>query len=396
MKDVPDPREVAAAKAAAELERLTDRVKTMRAVLIQLLQDVVRADSRLDSDQATQLVEANERLVVSALGAQSDVEMATGALDEASRVGGLDPLTALPNRTVLLDRLESAISNAKRHGNRVALLFLDLNDFKKINDTFGHATGDRALQLVADCLASVVRETDTVSRHGGDEFLVLLAEMASSADAAYVAEKINAALAKFGQVDGHPVRLSASIGISIYPEDGTEAKTLIKSADEAMYVAKKDLLGFEFQSDRLPDQPKLPAPAVQSQRRGLTHRELTVADQEHQYTMLREANEQLVLAALGAQELLFAAEEARNRQTELLATVANELGNPFAPIRLAASQLGLSGAEAGLALDFRAVVERQMNELLRLVTALLDPKQVNGDQMVLGAARPVLPDTLEE
>jgi diguanylate cyclase (GGDEF)-like protein len=271
MTDVPARRDIATTKAQDELSRLDAQVTAMRAVLTQLLQDVVRAESQLARSQPTQLLEANERLVVSALGALSDAEVANNARDEASRTGGLDPLTGLPNRTLLLDRFENAISNAKRHGNRVALLFLDLNDFKQINDRFGHAAGDRALQLVADCLTSLVRETDTVSRHGGDEFLILLAEVAHPADAAIVAEKVNAALNAYSQIDDHDVRLTASIGISVYPEDGVDAKTLIDRADTAMYLAKKqELGGFVFHTDRSPGQSAVRAPSVQPHRR-LTH-----------------------------------------------------------------------------------------------------------------------------
>ena len=131
MTDVPDHRDISATRAQDELSRLNAQVAAMRAVLTQLLQDVVRAESQLEHTGAAQLLEANERLVVSALGALTHAETANGALNEASRTGGLDPLTRLPNRALLLDRLESAIAIAKRHGNRVALLFLDLNGFNK-------------------------------------------------------------------------------------------------------------------------------------------------------------------------------------------------------------------------------------------------------------------------
>ena len=314
MNDGFDRPDDARTRAKGELDRLNRRVEVMRAVLVQLLQDVVRADSRLEHGQAAQLLEANEHLVVSALGALTDAETAHGALDEASRVGATDPLTGLPNRTLLLDRLESAIFNAKRHGNRVGLLFLDLNDFKQINDSFGHAAGDRALQLVADCLGSLVRETDTGSRHGGDEFLIVLAEMVRPADAALVAEKVNAALGAYSRIDDQVVSLKASIGISVYPEDGEDAKTLIDRADAAMYLAKAQTLGgFVFHATHAPGRASLPAPAIQSQRRRLTHYELTLAELEQRHQLLREANEELVLAALGAQELLAASEEARSR-----------------------------------------------------------------------------------
>ena len=247
--------------AQTDLVRLNAQVTAMRATLAQLLQDIVVAETRLERSQVNRLIEANEHLVISALRAQTVADTAAVALDEASRLGGLDALTGLPNRTVLLDRFETAISNAKRHGTCVALLFIDLDAFKQINDTFGHACGDRALQLVAGCLATLVRETDTVSRHGGDEFIVLLAEVAGAADAAVVAGKVNGALAAHlngtgngtgngngngdgtGNGNGTGWQLRASIGISVYPEDGDDAKTLIANADAAMYQAKKSKAG---------------------------------------------------------------------------------------------------------------------------------------------------------
>ena len=233
----------------ADLVRLNAQVTAMRATLAQLLQDIVVAETRLERSQVNRLIEANEHLVISALRAQTVADTAAVALDEAARLGGLDALTGLPNRTVLLDRFETAISHAKRHGNGVALLFIDLDAFKQINDTFGHASGDRALQLVAACLATLVRETDTVSRHGGDEFIVLLAEVTGAADAAVVAAKVNAALAAHRDGNGNGNgksngwQLRASIGISVYPEDGEDAKTLIAHADAAMYQAKKSKSG---------------------------------------------------------------------------------------------------------------------------------------------------------
>jgi GGDEF domain-containing protein len=129
MSDVPDSSAGALNAAEAKLAKLNGQISAMRAVLVQLLQEIVVAEARLDHGDANLLLRANEQLVVSALGAQMDADSAHGALDEASRVGGSDPLTGLPNRTVMLDRLELAISSARRHGNRVALLYLDLDAF---------------------------------------------------------------------------------------------------------------------------------------------------------------------------------------------------------------------------------------------------------------------------
>ncbi|MEP6873746.1 MAG: diguanylate cyclase [Burkholderiales bacterium] len=379
MNDVPARPDSASTKAQGDLDRLNGQVAVMRAVLVQLLQDVVRADSRLDQGQAAQLLGANEQLVVSALGAQSDAETANGALDEASRVGGLDPLTGLPNRTQLLNRFETAILNARRRGNRVALLFLDLNGFKQVNDTFGHAAGDRALQLVADCLRSLVRESDMVSRHGGDEFLVLLSEVTHAADAALVAEKVNTALAAYSRIDNPLISLTASIGISIYPDDGRDTTVLIDRADAAMYLAKSQALGgFVFHDSDGKVHAGLSTPAAGPKRLHLAPHESVVTEQDRRHQQLREANEKLVLAALGAQELLAAAEEARRRQSQLLAIVAEELGNPLAPIRLAASTLGIPGAEATLLPRVQAAIEEQTDRMLRMVSQALEQRGPTG------------------
>ena len=150
-----------------------------------------------------------------------------------------DPLTGLPNRTLLRDRLDQALANATRHGTRIALMFLDLDRFKTINDSLGHMTGDRLLQGVAQRLTSCVRETDTVSRQGGDEFLIVLTDVDVPDDAARVAEKILGLLQAPFDVDGQQLGTSFSIGIALYPEDGDSVEVLMKNADTAMYHAKE-------------------------------------------------------------------------------------------------------------------------------------------------------------
>ncbi len=360
-------------EAEAQLAKVNGQVAAMRSVLVQLLQEVVVAEARLDHGEVSLLLKANEQLIVSALGAQMDADSAHGALDEASRLATLDPLTGLPNRTVLLDRFELAISNARRRGNRVALLFVDLDEFKQINDTFGHASGDRALQLVAECLSSLVRETDTVSRHGGDEFLVLLADVTNAADAETVAEKARAALQSSSQFDSQPLRLRASIGISVYPEDGEDAKTLIACADAAMYVAKKR--GHGAASNHQNPAPAVAAPSATSHKPHLRRRSVPSAAQVEQEQLqkdLRDTNERLILAALGAEKILEAAQEVRSRQAELLTMVANELSNPYAPIRLAASTLGIPGAQTTLLPRVQSVIEGQAERLAQMVRDVLD------------------------
>jgi diguanylate cyclase len=232
-----------AEKATSQLAHLQEEAREARNDLTRLHHEVVEAEDRVVSTNAAQLLEANEQLVVSTLRAQVDVATSADELKEVSRLAELDALTGLPNRALLLDRFTQAIAHAKRNKTWLALLFLDLDNFKKINDTLGHAVGDQALKLAACCLVSAVREEDTVSRHSGDEFLILLAEVAQASDAVLVAEKVIAALGHAGRVGNHDLCLTASIGISVYPNDGDDAPTLIDRADAAMYLAKKHGLG---------------------------------------------------------------------------------------------------------------------------------------------------------
>ncbi|MEO4045906.1 diguanylate cyclase [Pseudomonas sp. CAU 1711] len=150
-----------------------------------------------------------------------------------------DFLTRLPNRVLLNDRISQAISLAQRNGHSTTLMFLDLDNFKLINDSFGHASGDQLLQAVAQRLSDCVRGSDTVCRNGGDEFVVLLAEGHSQHDASVAAQKILAALAQPHQIGQQEVQVTSSIGISVYPADATDAKSLLKHADLAMYHAKQ-------------------------------------------------------------------------------------------------------------------------------------------------------------
>jgi diguanylate cyclase (GGDEF)-like protein/PAS domain S-box-containing protein len=151
-----------------------------------------------------------------------------------------DFLTGLPNRMVLNDRISQAIALAPRHRKNVAVLFLDLDGFKHINDSLGHPIGDKLLQSVAKRLVDCIRGSDTVSRQGGDEFVVLLSEVAHSEDAAITARRVLQAVAEPHSVDQHDLHITTSIGVSVYPEDGMNAETLIKNADTAMYQAKEN------------------------------------------------------------------------------------------------------------------------------------------------------------
>ncbi len=149
-----------------------------------------------------------------------------------------DFLTGLPNRILLTERLSQAIGLAQRHHKQVALLFLDLDNFKNVNDSLGHAIGDQLLQSVAERLASHVRASDTVCRQGGDEFVILLAEIEHPEDAAIIADKLLAAFVESHLVGGQEIHITLSIGISVYPDDGVDLDAILQNADTAMYHAK--------------------------------------------------------------------------------------------------------------------------------------------------------------
>jgi diguanylate cyclase (GGDEF)-like protein/PAS domain S-box-containing protein len=169
-----------------------------------------------------------------------DVSMSKTITEEMAHLATHDGLTNLPNRMLLTDRANQAIVRARRNGTRVAVMYLDLDGFKHINDSLGHTVGDKMLRSVATCLVCCVRSSDTVSRQGGDEFVVLLSEISHAADASITARKILTALTSSHACNDANLHITLSIGLSTYPEDGEDAETLIKNADAAMYLAKQE------------------------------------------------------------------------------------------------------------------------------------------------------------
>jgi diguanylate cyclase (GGDEF)-like protein/PAS domain S-box-containing protein len=182
----------------------------------------------------------HEGKVTGAVVVLRDVSAARAMTLEMIHSAHHDFLTGLPNRMLLSDRVNQVISLAQRHGKKVAVLFLDLDGFKHINDSLGHAVGDKLLQSIAECLVDCVRGSDTVSRQGGDEFVVLLSEVEHSEDAAITARRMLQAVAEVHPVGQHDLHITTSIGLSVFPDDGLDAETLIKNADTAMYQAKEN------------------------------------------------------------------------------------------------------------------------------------------------------------
>jgi len=180
--------------------------------------------------------------------------LAAQAQEQAARHAAFhDPLTSLPNRVLFNDRLEQGLAQAARHDRTLAVMFIDLNGFKAINDTHGHLAGDAVLKTVALRLRQMTRDEDTLSRHGGDEFLYLLLELNDESAAKTIAEKIIRNLGEPCTVNISDARISvtvgASIGIAIFPADGASAESLVRCADKAMYRAKRDRCGYAFSQD---------------------------------------------------------------------------------------------------------------------------------------------------
>jgi diguanylate cyclase (GGDEF)-like protein len=188
-----------------------------------------------------------------------------------------DALTGLPNRTLLADRVGQAIARAHRSGGKLAVLFLDLDRFKNVNDSFGHAVGDMLLTAVSARLTASRREEDTVARLGGDEFIVSIPDVADAAEAESVAARILSDLAKPFTINGHQLHADVSIGIALYPRDGDTAETLMRNADTAMYHAKESGRGnYQFFSEQLTERVSRRLSTETNLRRALERGEFTV------------------------------------------------------------------------------------------------------------------------
>jgi diguanylate cyclase (GGDEF)-like protein len=217
-------------KADAREGAATSREQEIRAAETQAAAD----------DHIILLQKANAHLVTATIEAHKLAEQVQTAKVQLEHLVQHDALTGLPNRILLQDRLGQAIELARRQSRQLAVMFLDLDQFKHINDSLGHAVGDQLLRSVAQRLVGCVRHSDTISRQGGDEFVLLLSHIERAEDARISAQKMLASLALPHRIDQHDLHIGASIGISIYPADGQDVETLIKSADAAMYSAKEN------------------------------------------------------------------------------------------------------------------------------------------------------------
>ena len=202
---------------------------------------LVRQDgSRLEIEDSATPIHDHCGRVTGAVIVFRDASTSQAMLERMAHLAQHDALTGLPNRVLMAERLSRAIGLARRKRHMVALLYLDLDAFKPINDKLGHAVGDGLLQTVAHRLRDCMRRIDTVSRQGGDEFVILLAEIRKPQDASRVAEKLLAVLSRPYHIQGHVLTVTLSIGISLYPNDADDADTLMHNADMAMYHTKRN------------------------------------------------------------------------------------------------------------------------------------------------------------
>lgn len=239
--------------ATRTLSQLNEEAEALRAELLMMRRELSEGDREIHS-RSIQLTEVNEKLVQAALDADETGDTSLSELFEVTIASQRDPLTNIPNRTLILDRIERCVALAARSNIGVAVLYLNLDHYKKINDLHGHRIGDDALWEVARRLEAAVRNSDSVGRINGDEFLVLLPAVGSEADASLVATKLGFAIAAPTYLHKLTLHISASIGIAIYPRNGLDSCTLISGAEEAMYrVKRRGGGGFEFALPPVPD-----------------------------------------------------------------------------------------------------------------------------------------------
>ena len=370
-------RDLRIAEKNRTLFLLDARIAAARQELARAGSHGTHGERRIVSRHEARLVHANERLVLSAIDAHA-------AADAAATSSQRDLLTGLPNRGLTLDRLEAAIASARRNGRKLGVLFVDLDAFKAINDTQGHAAGDRALQIAASRLAASVRDSDTVGRFGGDEFLAILPDIEAPGDASVVAAKMVAALsAPLGSTDDGP-SLTASIGIATYPDDAETGFDLIAFADKAMYRAKAHAR-HRIECPASAECGRVVDPAT----------DRVVAARAGRTSDAGDSHRHVVLAGLGAQGLQGQAEEIRGRQAVFLSMVAHELRNPLNPIRIAADLLQHASGDDGLLARVQVMLRRQVTHLTRLVDDLLDGARATTGKFRLECGSVSLRDVLD-
>lgn len=231
------------------IDRMDEEIKSSKQAKEKLENYKKELENQVE-ERTRELVETNQDL-------QEQIEQRSKIEKDLEHLAYYDVLTGLANRSLLIERLKQAVSVAKRSESLFAVLFIDLDRFKTINDSLGHALGDKLLMEVAWRLRNILRESDTIARNGGDEFVIVAENLNDVREAFIVSEKIIKAITEIFKIDGHNIHIGASIGVSIYPIDATEALELLKMSDTAMYVAKENGSNrFEFYSSHMSNQIK--------------------------------------------------------------------------------------------------------------------------------------------
>jgi diguanylate cyclase (GGDEF)-like protein len=257
--------------------------------LVSRLSDEVEQRERLIEERTRQLISTNVDL-------EREIAERKRAEESLLHLAHHDPLTELPNRLLFIDRLERSISKARRFNKQLAVLFIDLDRFKKINDSLGHTVGDKLLRLVAQRFQSCIRNEDTVSRLGGDEFTVIMESLNKPQHATVSAQKLIESMAEAFEIEGHKLFITTSIGISLYPQDGNVAEELLRNADSAMYRAKDEGRNtFQFYTADMTEQAFERILMEANLRRALEKQELVVY---YQPQVVMETREIIGLEAL--------------------------------------------------------------------------------------------------
>ena len=378
MNKPPGPDGVRAADAALDLAMILGQTEEARAELRLVQDQLVMARIRLENAQAARIVEANEQLVLATLNAQKAAFVNKRALQEALKAAELDPLTELPNRALLRTRLNLAVADAGQRKGRVAVLLLGLKDFRQVNDAVGQAVGDAVLKHAATCLTESLPPECMVSHHGGDEFLVLLPHVTDAGAVAVAAQRMIAALGAPARFSHHVLRLNANVGISIYPDDGDQADSLIDRAVAAMYRAKwGDLDSFSYIGEAPSSTRSLELRTRESRRQAVSPHDVELGEYALQQAVLQEANSRLVVAALGAQELVAAAELAKRHQSDFMGLWANDLRNPLSELHSAVALLGKIPTGEPLIAKVESSIETQLASISRLIEDLLNSSHVS-------------------
>ena len=380
-----------------ELAQLQDQANRARANLALRRQDVLKAEKHLKKIELTRLVKKNEQLGLSKSDAQADAQtyVDSCAAELQVPVASLIPLAPLEplkpeidtpteppkvtTHALTLERIAQANAIARQHGTRLAFLCLSISDSRQINSTFGHTVGHEVIEQVTQILESLIREGDTVNHQGGNEFLLLLAELSQPSDAIYVADRIVERLSGPTQLGEHVLHFSTSIGLRIYPDDGEDAQTLISQANAAMRCTNESLPHTNTRHGEGPLDDMGSQSTAPYARKSL----LTMPEHERRYRQLREANGKLVMAALNAQELQAAAEQAKAKQTQFLGVLAHELRHPLAPIRNAAAILARIPINEPRLAQLQGIIDRQVEHMSRLVSDLLDISRVDSGKLRL-------------